>query len=149
MGPFVSTLGFLAGVAGAIALLLNNPMKSSQVGITDAQAAYSWQSLEFHGAAINPVRLLNLPGVQHTGVLAGDAIEAANVAVIVVRDPAGQPAALGTRIEYQDKHPDLTRSNVGVASFTSMMWPNYGSLLLHGYENRWPLVRSWSLLSTE
>ena len=141
MRGFVSFAGLVAGIAAAIALLLNNPMKPSQVAITSPEEAYVWQALELHGATLGPAKLLNVPGDRYAGELPDETVRGANAAVLIVRDAAGQPAALAVRIEYQDKQPDLLRSAVGVSSHLNIIWPNYGSLLLHAEENRWTLIR--------
>ena len=32
-------------------------------------------------------------------------------------------------------------ADLGVNTYTTVFWPNRGSLLLYGYENRWPIIR--------
>jgi hypothetical protein len=142
---FLITLsGFLAGVAAVFALLINNPMQSPALPVSPDNA-YSWQALEFHGGGFDASRLMHIPLGQSKEAFVAEGIDTANAAVLILRDGNNQPAALAIRLEALHKKNDLLRSQVGVSTYTNIIWPNYGSVFTHGYENRWPIIRDQAL----
>jgi hypothetical protein len=138
-------LGLLAGAVGAVVLLFNNPLQPSRPSILPNASVYDWRAPEFHGASFGAAGLMNLPIGPRSEPFGAAGIATANAAVLILTDEDGQPAALAARITVLGETPDLLRSDVGVSSYTNIIWPNYGSLFLRGEENRWALIRDSAL----
>jgi hypothetical protein len=147
MRQIISLIGFFAGVAVAFLVLLFNPLEPAPVPQTGAEI-YDWSPLEFHGAELDEVSLLGLPLRRSGSPFAAAEIEHANASIIVLRDPDGEAIALATRFVTLDDRSDLLGANLAVNTYTNIFWPNRGSLLLHGHENRWPIMRSRVMLAT-
>lgn len=141
MKGFSIILGLVAGAVGAVVLLLNNPLQPSQPSISRNASVYNWRSPEFHGASFGTAGLTRIPVGPRSEPFAAAGIATANAAVLILTDTDGQPAALATRITVLGETQDPLRSDVGVASYTNIIWPNYGSLFLRSEENRWALIR--------
>jgi hypothetical protein len=147
MKQFISFVGIFAGAAVAFFALLFNPLEPDSLPQTGAEI-YDWTPLEFHGVELNEVSLLGLP-LKRTGrPFAGEEIEYTNASIIVLRDPDGVATALATRFVTLDNGSDLLGANLAVNTYTNIFWPNRGSLLMHGYENRWSIMRSRMMLAT-
>ena len=140
MRSLITLFGFVAGIAATLAVLLNNPLQSAPLPVSDTNA-YDWQALELHGASFGPSQLMNIPLGHRNQPFTADGIKTANAAVLILRDAAGQPAALAIRFEVLSDKSALFRADVGTSMYMNIIWPNYGSLFLHGYENRWPIIR--------
>jgi hypothetical protein len=137
----IAFLGLVCGALTAIAALLINPIGPVPIGGGMGTNTYAWSALEFHGAELDEVTLLGLP-LRTTGrAFDAEGIAAANASILVLRGADGKAAALATRLVALDEAGELLNADVGVNTFTSIFWPNRGSLLLYGYENRWPLIR--------
>jgi len=142
MRLLASLTGLLVGVAAALVFLLNNPLQSPRVSLAGVENVFDWRALEFHGAVFDPARLMNVPLNKHGEPFVADGIADSNVSLMLLGDKNGRPAALATRITYQNDKADVLYSDVGVSTYTNIIWPNYGSLFLHSDENRWDLIRN-------
>lgn len=140
MRALATIIGFFAGVAAALTLLINNPLQSALLPVSAANA-YGWRALEIHGARFDANRLMNLPIGQRNEAFIADGIETANAAVLILSDVNGQPAALAVRLMALNEKDALLHAEVGVSTYMNVIWPNYGSIFLHGDENRWPIIR--------
>ncbi|HJP05223.1 MAG: hypothetical protein CL799_12555 [Chromatiales bacterium] len=138
-------LGLVMGAVGALALLLNNPLQPSRPSISPTASVYDWRASEFHGASFGTAGLTRLPVGPRSQPFVAAGISTANAAVLILTDADGQPAALATRITVLGETSDLLRSDIGVSSYTNIIWPNYGTLFLQSNENRWSLVRDTAL----
>jgi hypothetical protein len=145
MRLLISIVGLLAGAIAGLGLLLVNPLQPPQVSVADFDNVYDWRALEFHGAVFGTPRLMNLPVGRHGEAFVAEGIASSNVSLLLMGDKNGHPAALATRIVILNAKGDLLSSDVGVSTYTNIIWPNYGSLFLHGDENRWGLIRNDAL----
>jgi hypothetical protein len=144
MNKLIAFTGLVCGSLTAIAALLLNPVGPVPIGGGTGSNTYAWSALEFHGAELDEVSMLGLP-LRKSGNNQFDAnakgVATANASVLVLRGADGEAAALATRLVSLDEKGDLLSADLGVNSFTSIFWPNRGSLQLYGYENRWPVIR--------
>lgn len=140
MNRLVVLLGLLCGFLVGVALLVLNPWTPAP-SVAGARAnTYAWAPLESYGVRLDEAALLNLPFGDATEL--GSNLATANAAIIVLRGSGGEAVALGTRLTAVDEASDLLAGDVGIATYTNLYWPNRGSVLLHGRENRWPVIRS-------
>jgi len=121
-------------------VLLNNPLSPSSYSAASETNVYQWRSLEFFGIAFTPAELLGVSPGSNNRSLGAKEVRLASASIILLQDAAGQPAALATRLVTMNKSPDMFSENVGVDTYTNIFWANAGSVLMHGYENRWPLI---------
>ena len=141
MKKLIAFLGLVCGALTAIAALLLNPIGPIPIGGGMGTNTYGWSALEFHGAELDAVTLLGLP-LRKTGqAFTDDGVVSANASILVLRGADGEAAALATRLVALDEGGELLNADLGVNTFTSVFWPNRGSLQLYGYENRWPVIR--------
>jgi hypothetical protein len=101
-----------------------------------------WQTLEFAGNPFTPSGLLGLPAGAAIVPIGASQVELANVSVMLLFDAAGQPVALATRLASRRKGGNLLMGNIGIDTYTNVFWPNHGSVLMHGYEDRAPMLRA-------
>ena len=123
-------------------VLLFSPLSPPYTGSEINRDVYNWSALQFQGAELDEVVLLNLPLKQAGEAFSEEAIRSATASVVVLRTQNGQPAALGTRLSVADEGSDLLSAKLGVRTYSNVFWPNSGSILISGYENRWPVLRS-------
>ena len=141
MRLLIALIGLFCGAFAGVYGLLHNPLTAAQEPVADiAGDSYRWQVLESAGNAFGPAELFGLPvnGRQ----LGAAALESASAAIMLLTDEKDQPRALATRLAVYSSDSSLTTGHVGVETFTNVFWPNAGSLFLHGYENRWPVIRA-------
>ena len=124
-----------------IAALLLNPGGPVPIGGGVGSNTYAWSALEFHGAELDEVSMLGLPLRTSGRAFDAKGVASANASILVLSGADGEAAALATRLVSLDGKGDLLSADLGVNSFTSIFWPNRGSLLLYGYENRLPVIR--------
>jgi hypothetical protein len=141
MNKLIAFTGLVCGSVTAIAALLLNPIGPVPISGSMGSNTYAWSAVEFHGAELDGVTMLGLPLRKSGQPFAAKGIAAANASVLVLRGADGEEAALATRLVALDEHGELLSADLGVNSYTSIFWPNRGSLLLYGYENRWPIIR--------
>jgi len=142
MKRLVGIIGFLCGIGAGLFMLLNNPLSPAGYSVTADSDSYKWRPLEFFGIAFTPTELLGISTGSSDRSLGAKEVKLTSASIILLQDEAGQPAALATRLTAMSKSPDMLTENVGVDTYTNIFWANAGSVLMHGYENRWPLVRS-------
>lgn len=141
MSRLVVFLGLLCGFLFGVAVLVLNPW-TPPADVAGARAnTYDWVPLESYGVSLDEAALLNLP-LQDSGAELGANLATANAAIIVLRGAGGEAVALGTRLSAVDESSDMLSGDVGIKTYTNLYWPNRGSVLLHGRENRWPVIRS-------
>lgn len=145
MKLLIALTGLMAGAFVGVGALLFNPLSPPATLSPSGIAPYQLAPLEFHGAELDHVALLGLPGSPAGIEFATDSIATANASVIVLSTPGGDAIALATRLAAADKNSDLLRGDVGSETYTNVFFPNRGSLLLSGRENRWPIIRSGTL----
>ena len=141
MHLFISLIGLLAGMALGFAALLFNPLEKPPVALTETEV-YDLSPLEFHGAALDDVMLLNIPLAGSGSPFAAENMTHANASIVVLRGANGEAVALGTRLVMAGDDSDLLGANLAVQTYTNIFWPNRGSLMMHGLENRWSVLRS-------
>jgi len=142
MKRLIVIVGFLCGIGAGVFMVLNNPLGSPGFSVASESDTYQWRPLEFFGIAFTPTELLGVSTGSIDRSLGAKEVILTSASVILLQDEAGQPAALATRLTAMNKSPDIFTENVGVDTYTNIFWANAGSILMHGYENRWPLVRS-------
>jgi hypothetical protein len=142
MKRLVGIIGFLCGIGAGIFMLLNNPLSPPVYSAAAESDTYQWKALEFFGISFAPTELLNISSVSNNRSLGAKEVGLASASIILLHDAAGQPVALATRLTAINKAPDIYAKNVGVDTYTNIFWANAGSILMHGYENRWPLIRN-------
>jgi hypothetical protein len=147
MRLIISLIGFFAGSAVALSALLFNPLEPVPIPQAGAKI-YDWSPLEFHGAELDEVTLLGLPLRQSGSPFVADEIGLANASIIVLRDPDGEAVALATRLVSMDDASDLLGADLAVNAYTNIFWPNRGSLMMYGRENRWSVMRSRIMQAT-
>jgi hypothetical protein len=136
----IAFTGLLSGVAAAIVALMLNPLGSNDSVLQVGPEIYDWQVLEFAGNSLGAVDVLGLP-VPGRSRSADEKLRNASAAIFLLTDPNGQPRALATRLSGMASSNNMLQGHIGVDTFTNIFWPNRGSVQMHGYENRWPLVR--------
>ena len=139
MKRVIIVLGFLCGVAATLVLLVKNPLAATGVGSVDGPGTYNWVPLEFAGNAFAPPNLLGKSAYDLSDA-DDDALGYASAAILLVQEADGQPVALATRLTAIAKDGNLLQGNVGVDTYTNLFWPNRGSIMMYGHENRWPLI---------
>jgi hypothetical protein len=137
----IAFLGFVCGGMTAIAALLLNPTGPIPIVGGMGSNTYVWSALQFHGAELDEVALLGLPLKAPGRAFSAAGVAAANASILVLRGADGEAAALATRLVALDEDGELLSADLGVNTYTSIFWPNRGSLFLYGYENRWPIIR--------
>jgi hypothetical protein len=142
MKRLTGIIGFLCGIGAGIFVLLNNPLSPPAYSAVADSDAYQWKALEFFGISFTPNELLHLSSGSSNRSLGAKEVGLASASIVLLLDTAGQPVALATRLTAMNKAPDMYAENVGVDTYTNIFWPNAGSVLMHGYENRWPLIRN-------
>jgi hypothetical protein len=142
MKRLVGIIGFLCGIAAGIFVLLNNPLSPPAYSAAAESDTYQWKALEFFGISFTPAELLHISSGSSNRSLGAKEVGLASASIILLHDSAGQPVALATRLTAMNKSPDIYAENVGVDTYTNIFWANAGSVLMHGYENRWPLIRN-------
>ena len=148
MKRLIVIIGFLCGIGAGVLMILNNPLSSPGFSVASKSDAYQWRALEFFGIAFTPTELLGVSKGSINRSLGAKEVVLTSASVILLQDEAGRPAALATRLTAMNKSPDIFTKNVGVDTYTNIFWANAGSVLMHGYENRWPLVRSHFVASS-
>ena len=138
-------LGFLCGILAVLFLLLKNPLAATGNDAGFASAAYRWTALEFAGNPFTPVRVLGVPAGLIPGSVAAEEFDYGNASILLLQDEQGQPVALATRLSGVGKGGSLLQGNAGIDTYTNIFWPNRGSVLMYGYENRWPVIASQAL----
>jgi len=141
MRRLAGIIGFLCGIGAGLFVLLNNPLSPPAYSAGEISATYQWRSLEFFGISFTPAELLGISSGSPNRSLGAKEVELSSASIILLQDESGQPAALATRLTAMNKSPDFFAEQVGVDTYTNIFWANAGSVLMHGYENRWPLVR--------
>lgn len=142
MRRLAGIIGFLCGIGAGLLVLLNNPLSSGIFSAAAESGTYQWRSLEYFGISFTPAELLGISGGSPNRSLGAKEVKLASASIILLQDERGQPAALATRLTAMNRSPDMFTKNVGIDSYTNIFWANAGSVLMHGYENRWPLVRT-------
>jgi hypothetical protein len=143
MRLLVALIGLCCGAFAGVYALLNNPLTAAAEPVAGiAGESYQWQVLEAVGNGFGPAELLGLPLANPDRPLGADALESASAAVMLLTDEQNQPRALATRLSVFSSDGSLTEGRVGIETFTNIFWPNAGSIFLHGYENRWPVIRA-------
>lgn len=141
MHLIISLIGLIAGMALGFAALLFNPLEQPPVALTETEV-YDLSPLEFHGAALDDVMLLNIPLAGSGSPFAAENMTHSNASIVVLRGANGEAVALGTRLVMAGDDSDLLGAKLAVQTYTNIFWPNRGSLMMHGLENRWPVLRS-------
>ncbi len=141
MRLLISLVGFFAGCVAAILALMFNPLEPAPMPQAGAKI-YDWTPLEFHGAELDEVALLGLPFKRSGRPFVSAGIKNANASIVVLRNTDGEAVALATRLVATDNRSDLLGASLVVRSYTNIFWPNRGSILMHGFENRWSIMRS-------
>lgn len=141
MKKLITFMGLLCGCVAALAVLLFNPLGPVVIHAGLGADTYDWSALEFHGAELDAVTMLGLPLQVSGQPFTATGVESANASIVVLHDPDGKAVALATRLVALDETGDLLHGDLGVNAYTNIFWPNRGSLLLYGYENRWPVIR--------
>ena len=147
MKLLIALTGLFCGLFIGTGVLLFNPLSPPAMDSGNAGITYQLSPLEFHGAELDHVALLGLPGTPAGTPFAADNIATANASVTVLRAPGGEAVALATRLAAADKQSRLLRGDVGVNTYTNLFFPNRGSVFMHGRENRLPIIRSGVLRS--
>jgi len=142
MRKLIGIIGFLCGIGAGLFMLLNNPLGPPAYSVAETSDTYQWRALEFFGISFTPAELLGISSGSTNRSLGAKEVKLASASIILLLDESGQPAALATRLTAINKSPDMFTEQVGVDTYTNIFWANAGSLLMHGYENRWPLVRT-------
>ncbi|MCP4000663.1 MAG: hypothetical protein GY727_07120 [Gammaproteobacteria bacterium] len=142
MNKLIAFIGFVCGILTAIFALLLNPVGPVLISGSMDSNSYAWSALDFYGAELDEVTLLGLPLSISGKAFADEGVVSANASTLVLRGADNKPAALATRLVALDEKGELLSADLGVNSFTNIFWPNRGSLMLYGYENRWPVIRN-------
>ena len=142
MRRLVGIIGFLCGIGVGLFVLLNNPLSPPAFSVDETSDTYQWRALEFFGISFTPAELLGISSGSTNRSLGAKEVKLASASIVLLLDESGQPAALATRLTAINKSPDMFTEQVGVDTYTNIFWANAGSILMHGYENRWPLVRT-------
>jgi hypothetical protein len=147
---FVALLGLISGMFVSVLLLLyvswQRPEPLRDIA-TETEIFNSFTSQEIHGVSLGPAAQLNVAWLFGSGVgFSDDAIRNSTAAVVVLRDTAGKPVALATKLSAYAGDSNLLQRRVGMDSYWNIFWPNRGSIFLAGYEDRWPML-SDSLVS--
>ena len=142
MKRLTGIIGLLCGIATGLFMLLNNPFSPPALAAAESADTYQWRSLEFFGISFTPAELLGVASGSTHRSLGAEEVRLASASIILLQDKSGQPAALATRLTAMNKSPDMFGQQVGVDTYTNIFWANAGSVMMHGYENRWPLVRN-------
>ncbi len=145
MKKLVALTGFLAGIVLALVLLLNSPFAPQLLSVQGGSNTLQWQTLEFAGNPFAPAGLMGLPTGSATVPIGAPQVALANASIMLLFDGAGQPVALATRLASRRKGGNLLMGNVGIDTYTNVFWPNRGSVLMHGYEDRTPMLRASAL----
>ncbi|MGI9292128.1 MAG: hypothetical protein ACR2QG_12740 [Gammaproteobacteria bacterium] len=144
MRMLIAIIGFCAGCAAALAALLLNPL-AQPVQSMNGSETYDLSPLEFHGAELNDVLLLNLP-VKTSGIpFAAENMTHSNASIVVLRNTDGEAVALGTRLVMAGDDSDLLSAQLNAQAYTNIFWPNRGSIMMFGRENRWAVLQSYVL----
>jgi len=138
----VAITGFLGGVAIALMVLLYSPFSPHLLALRSGPNTLQWQTLEFAGNPFTPAGLLGLPAGSAIVPIGATQVALANASVMLLFDAAGRPAALATRLASRRKGGNLLMGNIGIDTYTNVFWPNHGSVLMHGYEDRTPMLRA-------
>jgi len=138
--------GFLCGIGGALLLLLHNPIIPPGEDVPTGSRLYRWSVLEYFGVSYTAADALGLSDSGGSRSLGVPEIELAGASILLLRDSAGQPVGLATRVTVMNDNWNLLGGSVGVDAYTNIFWPNRGSLFLQGYENRWPVMSGEALV---
>jgi hypothetical protein len=141
MRLLISILGMASGFAVVIVALLLNPLAPVSMQLADTEV-YDLSPLEFHGAELDDVMLMNLPLRASGTPFAADNMTHSNGSIVVLKDSSGKAVALGTRLVMAGDDSDLLGARLSVQTYTNIFWPNRGSFIMYGQENRWPVLRS-------
>jgi len=144
----VAITGFLGGIAIAVMFLLHSPFEPRLLDLQAGPNTLQWQTLEFGGNPFTPAGLLGLPAGAAIVPIGASQVELANASIMLLFDTAGKPVALATRLASRRKGGNLLMGNIGIDTYTNVFWPNRGSVLLHGYEDRTPMLRAGALGSS-
>ncbi len=141
MRLLIALMGLIGGAFAGIYGVLHNPLTAAEEPVAGiAGDSYRWQVLEAAGNGFGPAELFGLPVAGRP--LGAAALDSASAAIVLLTDEQDQPRALATRLAVYSSDSSLTAGHVGVETFTNVFWPNAGSVFLHGYENRWPVIRA-------
>ena len=148
MRLLIALMGLFCGAFAGVYGLLHNPLAAAEEPVAAvAGDSYRWQVLEGVGNGFGLAELLGLPAASRP--LGAAALESASAQVMLLTDEQDQPRALATRVAVYSSDSSLTAGRVGVETFTNVFWPNAGSVFLHGYENRWPVIRAAAHVTSE
>lgn len=145
MKKLVALAGFVGGILIALVLLLQSPFSPQLLTLTGKGNTLQWQTLEFAGNPFTPAGLIGLPAGSAVVPVGSPQVALANASIMLLFDGAGQPVALATRLASRRKGGNLLMGNVGIDTYTNVFWPNRGSVMMHGYEDRTPMVRASAL----
>lgn len=145
MKKLVAISGFLTGVAIALLFLLQSPFGPQLLALRADPSTLQWQTLEFAGNPFTPAGLLGLPAGSAIVPIGAPQVKLANASIMLLFDAAGQPVALATRLASRRKGGNLLMGNIGIDTYTNVFWPNRGSVMLHGYEDRTLMLRAGAL----
>lgn len=132
-------IGFFAGAALTVYGVLNNPLARPALSQSGVEL-YDLSPLEFHGAELDYVMLLNLPLTTAGTPFAASNMKHSNASIVVLRNLQGEAVAMGTRLVTAGDDSDLLDGKLSVQTYTNIFWPNSGSLMMHGLENRWAML---------
>jgi hypothetical protein len=148
MKKLVAVTGFVSGVVIALVILLQSPFAPHELTLPAGSNTVQWQALEFAGNPFTPAGLLGLPAGSRVVPVGSKQVALANASIMLLFDGAGQPVALATRLASRRKGGNLLMGNVGIDTYTNILWPNRGSIMMHGYEDRTPMMRASALGQT-
>jgi len=148
MKKLVALFGFCGGWVIALSLLLRSPLEPQTLTLPSATTVLQWQTLEFAGNPFTPSGLLGLPAGSGIVPIGASQVELANATIMLLFDETGQPVALATQLASRRKGGNLLLGNVGIDTYTNVLWPNRGSVMMHGYEDRTPMLRASALGDT-
>jgi hypothetical protein len=142
MKKLIALTGFFAGIVIALVFLLQSPFSPQLLNLPAGSNTLQWQPLEFAGNPFAPAGLMGLPAGSATIPIGASQVALANASIMLLLDGTGQPVALATRLASRRKGGNLLMGNVGIDTFTNVFWPNRGSVMMHGYQDRTAMLRA-------
>ncbi|HSG65256.1 MAG TPA: hypothetical protein VLD39_09645 [Gammaproteobacteria bacterium] len=135
-------VGFVVGVAAALALLYVNPMtRSSGVLPEQGDTVLSYASPVTDALAFTHGGLSRLPTKPH-GVpeLWESTIAKSALGVLILRGSDGVPAAIASRVSYPSEDSELLQRGAILNDEWLISMPGQGSLYITAQSNWWPLL---------
>jgi len=141
----LGTTGLIAGMVTALALVLFNPLVTSETGQTfnfDPNLVKDYDATDFKGVDLSLESFLGYQKyLGRNDAFAEPGIENTRISMMILEADGTSHAALAIKLSYLDADNSILHGQLNVNTHWNIIWPGQGSYILTARENYWQLLR--------